>query len=122
MIRRPPRSTLFPYTTLFRSRPALPDGPDRGADVARRKDHPRTLHLRYGDTSHRGLTAKNPGSLAVRWNWLTRQLDASRVNRVQLRCGVFGAETLGTPFRLLASVSREWSVSSGPVISHWPTG
>src|SRR6478735_11248928 len=26
MIRRPPRSTLFPYTTLFRSRP--PDRPD----------------------------------------------------------------------------------------------
>src|SRR2546425_6133346 len=24
MIRRPPRSTLFPYTTLFRSRSALP--------------------------------------------------------------------------------------------------
>src|SRR2546428_8434227 len=24
MIRRPPRSTLFPYTTLFRSREALP--------------------------------------------------------------------------------------------------
>src|SRR3712207_8265486 len=23
MLRRPPRSTLFPYTTLFRSRPAL---------------------------------------------------------------------------------------------------
>src|SRR3712207_8726284 len=23
MIRRPPRSTLFPYTTLFRSRPSL---------------------------------------------------------------------------------------------------
>src|SRR2546423_3726231 len=26
MIRRPPRSTLFPYTTLFRSRPVLHDG------------------------------------------------------------------------------------------------
>src|SRR2546425_5056867 len=26
MIRRPPRSTLFPYTTLFRSRPAFPTG------------------------------------------------------------------------------------------------
>src|SRR2546430_5889432 len=25
MIRRPPRSTLFPYTTLFRSHPALAD-------------------------------------------------------------------------------------------------
>src|SRR3712207_8891257 len=38
MIRRPPRSTLFPYTTLFRSRPRLhavargqrdPEGPRR---------------------------------------------------------------------------------------------
>src|SRR3712207_8344420 len=27
MIRRPPRSTLFPYTTLFRSRPAAPPRP-----------------------------------------------------------------------------------------------
>src|SRR3712207_8893358 len=26
MIRRPPRSTLFPYTTLFRSAPAAPTG------------------------------------------------------------------------------------------------
>src|SRR5438270_9861336 len=31
MIRRPPRSTLFPYTTLFRSRCQLPvGGPHRG--------------------------------------------------------------------------------------------
>src|SRR3712207_7637975 len=30
MIRRPPRSTLFPYTTLFRS-----TGGDRGAEVPR---------------------------------------------------------------------------------------
>src|SRR2546425_7704037 len=27
MIRRPPRSTLFPYTTLFRSRQEFYDGP-----------------------------------------------------------------------------------------------
>src|SRR5688572_31586179 len=31
MIRRPPRSTLFPYTTLFRSGAVLHPGP--GADV-----------------------------------------------------------------------------------------
>src|SRR5713101_9250729 len=31
MIRRPPRSTLFPYTTLFRSPPAAVPGPDRVA-------------------------------------------------------------------------------------------
>src|SRR2546427_4275703 len=29
MIRRPPRSTLFPYTTLFRSLVEQRDGPDR---------------------------------------------------------------------------------------------
>src|SRR2546427_1771124 len=29
MIRRPPRSTLFPYTTLFRSRPRAPTATNR---------------------------------------------------------------------------------------------
>src|SRR2546427_5460900 len=28
MIRRPPRSTLFPYTTLFRSQAVAPEQPD----------------------------------------------------------------------------------------------
>src|SRR6266498_1988707 len=39
MIRRPPRSTLFPYTTLFRSRPGCgsprPGLPSGGAGTAR---------------------------------------------------------------------------------------
>src|SRR2546422_5837213 len=37
MIRRPPRSTLFPYTTLFRSKlnfPAQPDGASNAQRVA----------------------------------------------------------------------------------------
>src|SRR3712207_5262202 len=34
MRRRPPRSTLFPYTTLFRSGPGDLDGLDRDGDVA----------------------------------------------------------------------------------------
>src|SRR3712207_8117244 len=33
MIRRPPRSTLFPYTTLFRSHAAVGNRTVRGADV-----------------------------------------------------------------------------------------
>src|SRR5438309_8863649 len=42
MIRRPPRSTLFPYTTLFRSRRALPNRlgrivPDRTGGPFRRR-------------------------------------------------------------------------------------
>src|SRR5215469_10697475 len=31
MIRRPPRSTLFPYTTLFRSRPTIGEGGGAGS-------------------------------------------------------------------------------------------
>src|SRR2546426_9112465 len=55
MIRRPPRSTLFPYTTLFRSRlRAGPGGPvpgaaaDLGADGrgAHPRGGPRPLRLR----------------------------------------------------------------------------
>src|SRR3712207_8809413 len=38
MIRRPPRSTLFPYTTLFRSRGLGPDVPARRHPQA--ADHP----------------------------------------------------------------------------------
>src|SRR2546425_3196764 len=33
MIRRPPRSTLFPYTTLFRSRVRGADGDARGVGI-----------------------------------------------------------------------------------------
>src|SRR3990172_11670925 len=33
MIRRPPRSTLFPYTTLFRSRPPQTETRPAGSDV-----------------------------------------------------------------------------------------
>src|SRR2546427_5298243 len=41
MIRRPPRSTLFPYTTLFRSRRTPPRGSARrgGAGAAARWGH-----------------------------------------------------------------------------------
>src|SRR5256886_8721813 len=36
MIRRPPRSTLFPYTTLFRSTPSAAGGAPRGPSAAAR--------------------------------------------------------------------------------------
>src|SRR5256885_11292061 len=44
MIRRPPRSTLFPYTTLFRSRAwcAGPAGRQRSA-----REHPAPSHGRW---------------------------------------------------------------------------
>src|SRR2546430_12691600 len=59
MIRRPPRSTLFPYTTLFRSdqRPSLPERSIDGArnlfpnDQAHRTADERKVHY----TEHDGM-------------------------------------------------------------------
>src|SRR2546425_7897581 len=42
MIRRPPRSTLFPYTTLFRSKPSLHGGRIPFSDD-REVEHPALL-------------------------------------------------------------------------------
>src|SRR2546425_8999704 len=61
MIRRPPRSTLFPYTTLFRSRRAgqaagvhpAPRGDPRQAGAGRGRTGPRLAH---GVLRHPGLS------------------------------------------------------------------
>src|SRR5215475_5134700 len=47
MIRRPPRSTLFPYTTLFRSRPAAGQGAEhqRGGHPRRRVQDRKSTRL-----------------------------------------------------------------------------
>src|SRR2546427_7414385 len=58
MIRRPPRSTLFPYTTLFRSTgaPSRKDAPDRVRAVCRRepetKSRRQTRDVRFRSEEH----------------------------------------------------------------------
>src|SRR5688572_31332018 len=53
MIRRPPRSTLFPYTTLFRSRKRSPGL--RGAVGRRHPGHPRyPLRRKLSDRGRTG--------------------------------------------------------------------
>src|SRR3712207_8837573 len=63
MIRRPPRSTLFPYTTLFRSGPA----PERGAGLAVAIDE-------LGQTAARGKLGRkvNGGRRLARSAFSTR--------------------------------------------------
>src|SRR2546430_15210879 len=51
MIRRPPRSTLFPYTTLFRSRSAPHSAPARLAALVRRGPGPRACGAPRGPRS-----------------------------------------------------------------------
>src|SRR3712207_8755743 len=59
MIRRPPRSTLFPYTTLFRSR----------EQDKRRKDRPMVLNLpRRGAPLRREIGARPPVDVVLTWS------------------------------------------------------
>src|SRR5258708_31766011 len=44
MIRRPPRSTLFPYTTLFRSRLAIAARERQRSGAGQRPEHHRADH------------------------------------------------------------------------------
>src|SRR5256886_3369619 len=67
MIRRPPRSTLFPYTTLFRSRgdgragsPAQPDVP-RDARGARRGRRRRAGRRGWGARARDGRAGRQVG-------------------------------------------------------------
>src|SRR2546426_7609431 len=66
MIRRPPRSTLFPYTTLFRSlHELLPERPRdgiHGAARGERDDHPHGpcgIALREGDRKSTRLNSSH---------------------------------------------------------------
>src|SRR5256885_12926248 len=54
MIRRPPRSTLFPYTTLFRSREAVPRRPQLGPIFRELVQELRPARVRDLDLEERG--------------------------------------------------------------------
>src|SRR5256886_12841074 len=73
MIRRPPRSTLFPYTTLFRSHPQLapphpPDrirtAPHRPEDAPQRLDRGIDVRRGIGCEHHTGQRGPAPVHVA----------------------------------------------------------
>src|SRR2546422_3123398 len=71
MIRRPPRSTLFPYTTLFRSRVAVEQAPHGAVDAvpavtigavgeqAEREDSPQPTRSVHGDRKSTRLNSSH---------------------------------------------------------------
>src|SRR2546430_17644476 len=71
MIRRPPRSTLFPYTTLFRSPTRHDDASSASSIWRRRPSHARkraawNLHSRiFAKVSHLPSTTPNVDRLAI---------------------------------------------------------
>src|SRR3712207_8697378 len=76
MIRRPPRSTLFPYTTLFRSpahtlpsRGAPPASESHGAALCPSESPPPRTH-------RRGRGRPDPGALPIRSEEHTSELQS----------------------------------------------
>src|SRR5690349_22909471 len=69
MIRRPPRSTLFPYTTLFRSSRRRPDHPQpvhpAGAAVRVRPLRPAVHAQRLADAADRKSTRLNSSHVEI---------------------------------------------------------
>src|SRR5256885_12267902 len=63
MIRRPPRSTLFPYTTLFRSADRQPPQPWLGGPGADRKRGARGVRHAFG--ADRKSTRLNSSHLVI---------------------------------------------------------
>src|SRR5260370_26753317 len=96
MIRRPPRSTLFPYTTLFRSEAAAlcvksyfdptqlyHTSRDRFGKPPRRQESCRNLRLRallnagFGRKCERALAVFEIG---VRYTWAEQDRKSTRLN------------------------------------------
>src|SRR2546430_10379426 len=85
MIRRPPRSTLFPYTTLFRSRfdreEAPGDGRRRASYLACRSEALSASH-RHRRTSHR--SEEHTSELQSQSNLVCRLLLEKKNKTTQL--------------------------------------
>src|SRR5690349_23478923 len=85
MIRRPPRSTLFPYTTLFRSL-SHRRGPASGQHGAayHRPDRHRKDHLPGGDAGHTGerRSEEHTSELQSRRDLVCRLLLEKKTNTI----------------------------------------
>src|SRR5690349_23970928 len=73
MIRRPPRSTLFPYTTLFRSS-LLPFSPRRGRSPQLQRAGAGLLHYYRGRRRRRPRSEEHTSELQSRRDLVCRLL------------------------------------------------
>src|SRR5256885_12025835 len=96
MIRRPPRSTLFPYTTLFRSAQVAEDGDDHGHPGA-----PQAL----GEEAAIGRSEEHTSELQSPCNLVCRLL-LEKKNELQLHF-VRLQEAITAGKRILAGATSE---------------
>src|SRR5262245_64539896 len=80
MIRRPPRSTLFPYTTLFRSEDSLNEAPEpvQGEQRAARDENQGAAGERRGDLARLALGGDLRPEPVVRSEEHTSELQSLR--------------------------------------------
>src|SRR2546427_10581682 len=110
MIRRPPRSTLFPYTTLFRSKDRVPDavaGERLERLIAAVRQVARSQNVALVGTTHEVLVegkAKRGGLLQAR----------TRSNKVALLDGP--DEWIGTYRRVRLTGTTGSTFTAGPVV------
>src|SRR2546426_7262876 len=93
MIRRPPRSTLFPYTTLFRSLLARASGGRRGSRPGRTRLGSRPVSLSVAARSHNrrvcgatGRSEEHTSELQSPCNLVCRLLLEKKKNRNYREC------------------------------------
>src|SRR3712207_8295321 len=84
MIRRPPRSTLFPYTTLFRSRQGVEQrgGVARGETCAAHERQQHSGDQGTGEDDRRGELREDPGAIGGvgRQDRKSTRLNSSHAN------------------------------------------
>src|SRR3712207_6921553 len=87
MIRRPPRSTLFPYTTLFRSRAERRAVGERRHHAAEDAEQQR-VDVEQARDEHQGQEARDDEVLD--------RVDAEHLERVELLADLAGADRKST--------------------------
>src|SRR3712207_7470829 len=101
MIRRPPRSTLFPYTTLFRSPLAQVDRGEAGA-------HPSGLDMR--EVEHRPDQPQEPARVAA------DELQLGPASRSEEHTSELQSRQY-LVCRLLLEKKKRYALSSMPVVA-----
>src|SRR3989454_6637814 len=96
MIRRPPRSTLFPYTTLFRSLAAGPEAVDRADPRHDEAGAPGREHRSNGDrTERRGSARDRERRLTDHDSRRPLPRAPGETDRSLMRIGILGSGLMG---------------------------
>src|SRR5258708_22072950 len=101
MIRRPPRSTLFPYTTLFRSRCRFLQGGGRGPDWFRNYQDRVVLLFSIARSEEHTSELQSPDHLVCRL-----LLEKKKINKHRIKRSDEGLYTRAYEYRLAMSIRR----------------